>query len=584
MFIKKNIDALIEFILEIKKINPEENIKEKVSLHFFKIDFVVKTAIVLCIICLNVFSLIFNQKLIYNISNRSKYNIIKKTSKLFNFLITKSLEAIHALVCIHAFNSEKLIKRKNEINIKEFHEFIVIGSGPGGSITANKLNKNFPNKTLLIDRGYEFDQSKTKHSGEEFYYKWRNGGITSSFFPLQISFSSGSCVGGGSEINSGLYHEPDTEFLMEWVQKYDTKNLKYNDVKIYTDEIKDYLQPSSYSRNNIFEKNFKLGADLTKKNYQIIPRLSYKNNNDSKNSTMLNTYLKDYKKQGGKILEGFQVSRIFESKNGWKVEGLLNNKKLVLSCKYIFLCCGSIYTNSLLKKSLKISRAKNFNFHPMIKIIAKYPNQIQNINEDVNSYQITSHYPDFIIGNAASSKQFMLASVYDDEYLYENVKKNWRNMTIFHSTFSFGEGKVINLPIIDKDLYYYNINNSNLNLIKNAIKEMSKFVFKSGATEIILISSKNKQKITISNYEQTISSIKKIKQFIFSSVHILGGVKMGENNDCIADSFGKIKDFNNLYVNDSSLINNKLLKNPQGTVMTIALRNIDNFIQNYKKF
>ena len=58
---------------------------------------------------------------------------------------------------------------------------------------------------------------------------------------------------------------------------------------------------------------------------------------------------------------------------------------------------------------------------------------------------------------------------------------------------------------------------------------------------------------------------------------------MGEANGCTTDSFGKIKEYRNLYINDSSLINNKLLKNPQGTVMSIAYRNIENFVKNYNK-
>ena len=58
---------------------------------------------------------------------------------------------------------------------------------------------------------------------------------------------------------------------------------------------------------------------------------------------------------------------------------------------------------------------------------------------------------------------------------------------------------------------------------------------------------------------------------------------MGEKNSCTTDSFGKIKEYKNLYINDSSLINNKLLRNPQGTVMSIAYRNIENFVKNYNK-
>ena len=53
---------------------------------------------------------------------------------------------------------------------------------------------------------------------------------------------------------------------------------------------------------------------------------------------------------------------------------------------------------------------------------------------------------------------------------------------------------------------------------------------------------------------------------------------MGENDKCVANSFGEVKNYKNLYVNDSSLINTPLLKNPQGTIMAIAYRNIEEFL------
>ena len=60
----------------------------------------------------------------------------------------------------------------------------------------------------------------------------------------------------------------------------------------------------------------------------------------------------------------------------------------------------------------------------------------------------------------------------------------------------------------------------------------------------------------------------------------MGGAPMGETDDCITDSFGKVSGHENLFINDSSLICTKLLKNPQGTVMAIAMRNIKKFIEN----
>ena len=100
----------------------------------------------------------------------------------------------------------------NEIHINnyshsEIYDFIVIGSGPAGSISALNIQKK-GKKVLLIDEGGYYQISSKKHPASEFYNKWRNGGIISSLFPNQVSFSSGIGLGGGSEINSGLLHYP----------------------------------------------------------------------------------------------------------------------------------------------------------------------------------------------------------------------------------------------------------------------------------------------------------------------------------------------------------------------------------------
>ena len=49
------------------------------------------------------------------------------------------------------------------------------------------------------------------------------------------------------------------------------------------------------------------------------------------------------------------------------------------------------------------------------------------------------------------------------------------------------------------------------------------------------------------------------------------------------NEYGKLKIKNgNIYINDSSLICHDLLKNPQGTIMTMAKTNINNFLINNK--
>ena len=108
-------------------------------------------------------------------------------------------------------------------------------------------------------------------------------------------------------------------------------------------------------------------------------------------------------------------------------------------------------------------------------------------------------------------------------------------------------------------------------------------IFLNSKTSLIYITGKKAKLVNLKNYIQQINEIKSINEFKFSSVHIMGGIPFGENKkECLANSYGKINGYDNLFVNDGSLINDKLLKNPQGTIMSLAKRNIDLIINNMK--
>jgi choline dehydrogenase-like flavoprotein len=63
-----------------------------------------------------------------------------------------------------------------------------------------------------------------------------------------------------------------------------------------------------------------------------------------------------------------------------------------------------------------------------------------------------------------------------------------------------------------------------------------------------------------------------------TTIHAFSSCPMGERMDrCAADSFGKIYHFENLYINDGSMIPDSPGVNPQGTVMAFARRNAMHF-------
>tara|TARA_B100001741_G_C16530907_1_gene589495 strand:- start:1043 stop:1939 length:897 start_codon:yes stop_codon:yes gene_type:complete len=297
---------------------------------------------------------------------------------------------------------------------------------------------------------------------------------------------------------------------------------------------------------------------------------------------MTNTYIKKYLEMGGKIIDNSKVTKIIETKDTCIIE-LKNKKKFFkLKCKNLFLCCGSPYTLNLLKSSRLVPKNINsdFHFHPMFKIIAKYDEKVNsNKSIDIIESQITEFFPNYIFGNAASGKQFLKISTFNNLNAYKDVEENFEYMTMFHATFSLGKSKFIKIPFLNEPLISYKFTNKELSLINEGIENLIKFIFKSGA-KYIYLNDKEVTKINDYDYLRSEKFLNKIKLSL-SSVHLLGGMNMLDNKVFEEKMYGKLKNKNiNVFINDSTLLNEKLLKNPQGAIMAISKANITHNLKN----
>ena len=577
----KEVNFVFRFVLNKNfKENNNKQLK-KLVLHFFKSHFLVIIFIKISFFILNCLSYFFYKKKFINLKFDQFWKLLVFINKAKFLQSNKILELFHAITTIHLDGKEK--SQKIEINIKSqiknFYENIVIGSGPGGSITANELNKS-NREVLLIEKGNWFKHFKLKHPGEELFSKWKNGGLAAALGNIKIQYASAECFGGGSEINSGLYHEPDEEFLNEWSKKFKTKNLNYSDLKKFINLTKEKTNVSFLKKYSLITKKIINSAMDNNWNIEEIPRWCLDENNIFVKKSMTETYLNEYLKQNGQVILNSKVNKIYKRDGLWKIEYTQNKRVRYITCNNIFLCCGSIDNLKILKNNNLLKKNNKISFHPMIKVVAKFPEKVNAKNMEILTHQLTQFFPEFLSGSAASGLPFLKISTQHDDQMYSDVKKNWENMLIFHSTFSIGKGDVVKIPFIEDPIVHYQINKKEINLIKKGLDKLCKLLIDAGCDYVYPIAKKS-YKLNKLNYKKYIDKIEKVTDLNYSTVHILGGIPMGENKDiCTVDSYGKLHGFKNFYINDSSLICNKLLKNPQGTVMAIALRNITNFLNN----
>lgn len=526
-----------------------------------KSHLLIKVFIYLQFILFNFLSLIKFLKFFSYLEIKKKIKILNFLNNITYFKTKKLEEMIHAIICLQENNNENISKNSNFFSNVEsdYIENVIIGSGPGGSVTA-KIIQNNSKDSIVIEKGDSYNIPIKKHPDYEFLYKWKYSGLISCIGSGLIQYSSGECLGGGSEINSGLFHLPPENILIGHQEK--EHELLLNSPTNLTNEQKNLQQ---YFLDGC--KNRSLKQETPKR---------FINHEGQKNS-MSQTLLNDYFKKGGKLLLNTTVVNIKKKQDKYELVIFKNNNKKKLNCKNIFICCGAPYSFFLLKKSNIIKgEMENFHFHPMIKIIAKYKENVSSSESpDIINNQVTEYFPNFIFGNAASGKAFLKISTINNATAYQDVIKNFKKMSIFHSTFSFGEGQLIKIPFVNEFLINYKFKDNDLKEVKEALMKLIDFIFNTGA-EYIYLCDEKATKIDRQNKNNKIND-KIISKLNYSAVHLLGGFK--RYNGRYINNYGKINN-HNIFVNDSSLISEKLLKNPQGTIMSLAANNMKKIIDN----
>ena len=95
-------------------------------------------------------------------------------------------------------------------------EVLVIGSGAGGATTAAMLAEAGRTVTV-VEEGPAVDPDEVEpFSLQEMVRKYRHYGSAAALGSPPIAYAEGRCVGGSTEINSGLWHRLPGYLAEEW--------------------------------------------------------------------------------------------------------------------------------------------------------------------------------------------------------------------------------------------------------------------------------------------------------------------------------------------------------------------------------
>jgi choline dehydrogenase-like flavoprotein len=468
----------------------------------------------------------------------------------------------------------------------------VIGSGPGGAVTAALLAEA-GRDVLLLEEGPHLPLESAPHfSCDEIAQKYRNGGMTVGMGTAKIAYAEGCCVGGGSEVNRGLYHRTPPAVLDAWRSEFAIDGLTDDEMQSHHEACEQIARVSHlpFPPPPLSQKLHE-GASRLGWNAVAVPRLvSYASDPmtgrvSGRKQSMSETFVPRFLNAGGRLLPKTRVMRLTGRAGRWQVAAFCSDdgrtsRALHLVAETVIVACGAIQTPALLRRS-GITRhvGDTLRFHPMIKLVAGFSEEVNPQGQLDPVHQVKEFDPRFSMGCSISTRPTLALSMVDHPEHLSEVDRNWQHMAIYYAQTTGGRGIVRTVPGFRDALVRLQYNPADMRDLAEGLRRLGECLFAAGAVALypgirgvpVLHSPADLRHIPAELPARRAS---------LSTLHLFSTCPMGENEArCAADSFGKVHGTDGLYLSDSSLLPSPTVVNPQGSVMAIAHRNALRFLE-----
>ena len=478
-------------------------------------------------------------------------------------------------------------------------QVLVIGSGAGGAVTAYELAKAGMD-VIVLEQGRRHDRTKTYGTGttEGMKHLYRRRGMTPIVGSVPIGYVEGMCVGGSTEINSGFWHRTPAEVLLRWQTRFDLDGASVDELAPHFAWCEEQLGVSLSGKpwpksTEIFAR----GAAKMGWAAQEVPRSA--KGCESSNSCAVGcpTGAKQgmsfalwpkAEALGVKLLDRAHVKMLVKQRSNRRITGVLvelelddGARKLVrIDADHVFVCAGPTETPSLLRRSgIKFHVGDTLRIHPMLKMIARFPERIDAQNSVLPLLQVREFYPDVHMGGAFYTPGHAALMMSDNWQPAQMA--NVREMAGYYVAVR-GRGRGQVRPSILGDgstMIRYELDDEDVVNLSNGLARLATLLLAAGAEEVMPtvhgLPSIKTQRDAIRWLDDRLPR----KGLGLTTVHAFSSCPIGERSDrCAADSYGRVRHWDNLHVNDASMLPDSPGVNPQGSVMAFARRNALHFI------
>lgn len=481
---------------------------------------------------------------------------------------------------------------------RERVEVIVIGSGAGGAVTALELALVGRNVVVLEEGRRHADADYGKSSPEAMRLLYRRRGMTPILGKTPLGYVEGACLGGSTEINSGFWHRTPRETLLRWKAQFDLADSGPDELAPHFAWAEEITRVQPYGRPlPMSTQVFARGIEAMGWAAQEVPRAAAGCQSTNACAAGCPTGAKQgmsralwprAEQMGARVVTGCRVEQLLF--DGDRCTGVLAEvevepgvRSLVrIDAEHVIVCAGPTETPALLRRSgVKFHVGETLRVHPMLKLVARFPEVIDAQASVLPLLQVKEFWPDVSLGGAFFTVGH-LAMLLSDNWLETSGQvARYRNMASFYvAVRGAGRGRVRPSMLGDgATLMQYELAPADIRSLSQGLARLASLLLAAGAEEVFPavrgIGSIRSEDAAIRWLDELLPSA----SLSLTTVHAFSSCPIGERSDrCAADSFGKVRRFTNLYVNDASMLPDSPGVNPQGSVMAFARRNVRRFI------
>ncbi|WP_054441231.1 GMC family oxidoreductase N-terminal domain-containing protein [Novosphingobium sp. ST904] len=256
-------------------------------------------------------------------------------------------------------------------------EVLVIGSGPGGAVSGT-LFAQAGHRVTMVEEGQHLPLEAAPHfSREEMLLKYRNAGVGVALGRHKLAWVEGRCVGGGSEVNRGLYHRTPAYVLDDWRRRFDVRDLDLAGMTPHFAAC-EAIAKVEYAGTAASDMSRRLQQGAQAQGWFAIeaPRL-YQYAADGRGGekqSMSATFVRRFLEAGGELLPATRIARLRREGGMWIAEGFRRGENglpraVTFRAETVVVACGAVQTPALLRRSgISHNVGNSLRFHPMVKV------------------------------------------------------------------------------------------------------------------------------------------------------------------------------------------------------------------------